>query len=179
MFASVLTVALVLQGQMAPSPVSSKNTSSSRASSAITKVSPGPELQAFRKGVLDLVNQERKTRKLALVKDNPLLTVSAQLHADDMAKRRFFSHTTPEGRSPENRIRAAGYFAPPCDCPVRFSYGENIARGQKTARDVMKAWMNSTVHRSNILKADFTEIGIGYSGGIWVQNFGSVKTGKN
>jgi uncharacterized protein YkwD len=40
---------------------------------------------------------------------------------------------------------------------------ENIAYGQKTPEDVMKTWMNSYGHRSNILNSNFNQIGCGMS----------------
>lgn len=45
-----------------------------------------------------------------------------------------------------------------------FSYvAENIAYGQKTPDSVMKTWLRSPGHRSNILNNKFTEIGCGMS----------------
>ncbi|MER2170832.1 MAG: CAP domain-containing protein, partial [Psychrobacillus psychrodurans] len=51
--------------------------------------------------------------------------------------------------------------------------GENIAKGQKSAAQVMEAWMNSSGHRANILDAKFTHIGVGYvgDGNYWTQMF--------
>ncbi|MFP3338704.1 CAP domain-containing protein, partial [Micrococcus sp. SIMBA_131] len=56
------------------------------------------------------------------------------------------------------------------------SAGENIAAGQATPEEVVKAWMNSEGHRKNILNPGYTEIGVGYiSGGsyghYWTQMF--------
>ena len=172
-----LTVALLLQAQTTPYLVL-PNTHSSSSSSAMSVPVSTPslktELEMVRKGVLDLVNQERRKRGLSAMKSNPLLDLSAQRHAQDMLKRKFFSHQNTNGLKPEDRIRAVGYFTPPCNCAVHFAYGENIAKGQKTPTEVMNAWMHSTVHRSNILKSDFKELGIGYAGGVWVQNFGGI-----
>ncbi len=128
--------------------------------------------------MLELLNQERKKKKLPLLKQNAILDLSAQGHAEDMAKRKFFEHKNPDGRTPEDRIRAAGYFTPPCLCSYRFAYGENIAKGQKTVAEVMRAWMNSKVHRANILRPDFLELGVGFVNGLWVQNFGGVHVGQ-
>ena len=51
--------------------------------------------------------------------------------------------------------------------------GENIAKGQQTPEAVVKAWMNSSGHRKNILNPSFTEIGVGYAeqGNYWTQMF--------
>lgn len=57
--------------------------------------------------------------------------------------------------------------------------GENIAVGHPTAEAVMKGWMKSEGHRKNILKSDYTSIGIGaveYKGQyFWVQLFGNYR----
>jgi uncharacterized protein YkwD len=37
--------------------------------------------------------------------------------------------------------------------------GENVAYGQRSAKAVMKAWLNSSGHRKNI-EGDFTHVGI-------------------
>jgi hypothetical protein len=42
---------------------------------------------------------------------NALLTEVARLHGEDMLRRGFFSHVTPEGLTPEDRVFTAGYFA--------------------------------------------------------------------
>jgi Cysteine-rich secretory protein family len=55
--------------------------------------------------------------------------------------------------------------------------GENVARGQRDAADVMGSWMNSAGHRANILNCGFTAIGVGVKRGVdgtlvWGQLFG-------
>ena len=57
--------------------------------------------------------------------------------------------------------------------------GENVARGQKSAKTVFMAWMNSPGHRANIEKALATHTGFGFvesaSGSIyWTQIFFGV-----
>jgi uncharacterized protein YkwD len=42
-----------------------------------------------------------------------------------------------------------------------FAHGENIACGHQSVADVIESWMNSSVHRQNILRSAFTSIGIG------------------
>lgn len=51
--------------------------------------------------------------------------------------------------------------------------GENIAKGQRTPKEVVNAWMNSQGHRANILNSSFTKIGVGYvkDGNYWTQMF--------
>jgi len=59
-------------------------------------------------------------------------------HAADLADNDFFSHDSQDGRDFADRVRAAGHPAPG---------GENIAKGQRSAAEVVAAWMNSAGHR--------------------------------
>ncbi|MFD3413970.1 sigma-70 family RNA polymerase sigma factor [Streptomyces cyaneofuscatus] len=131
---------------------------------------PAPAPPASEGGqVLQIVNTERAKEGCGPVTSNDLLATAAQRHSADMASRDYFSHTSPDGTDPGDRITAAGY---------RWStYGENIAKGQRTPADVMQAWMDSPGHRANILNCSFKEMGIGKvdSGGgpVWTQKFGA------
>ena len=128
----------------------------------------------LRDQIVALTNAERAKVGLAPVQSNALLQNSAQLHAQDMARRVFFSHQNPDGLRSFDRIKAAGYVVAPCNCAWNYWTGENIARGQTTASLVIEDWMHSPKHRDNILSPNFDEIGIGLSGDHWVQNFGKI-----
>jgi uncharacterized protein YkwD len=97
------------------------------------------------------------------------LARAARAHSADMDHRHYFDHDSRDGRSPWDRIKAAGYPAPGA---------ENIAMGQPTAASVMNAWMNSSGHRANILNCGLKSIGVGVqydSGGPWwTEDFGWV-----
>ncbi|MCI3273839.1 CAP domain-containing protein [Streptomyces cylindrosporus] len=121
--------------------------------------------------VVDLTNRERaRAAGLPPLAVDPLLTTAAQAHSADMVARDFYSHTSPEGSRPWDRAAAAG--------STRRSIGENIACGQRSPAEVVEGWMNSPGHRANILKPDFTHIGVGFAGGgrsgtYWTQLFGA------
>ncbi|MBM7173382.1 CAP domain-containing protein, partial [Streptomyces sp. G44] len=120
--------------------------------------------------VVALVNTERAKAGCGPVRSNGKLAAAATKHSADMAARDYFDHTSPDGTDPGDRITAAGY---------RWStYGENIARGQRTPASVMDSWMKSPGHRANILNCDFKELGVGVhnaSGGPWwTQAFGTA-----
>ncbi|QLE70964.1 stress protein [Streptomyces rectiverticillatus] len=120
--------------------------------------------------VTALTNAERAAAGLRPLAADPRLAVAAQAHSDDMVARDFYAHTSPEGREPWDRARAAG-------CP-HPGIGENIACGQRSAAEVVRGWMNSPGHRANILKPDFAHIGVGYATGssagtYWTQLFGT------
>ncbi|MEU5523005.1 CAP domain-containing protein [Streptomyces sp. NPDC047860] len=120
--------------------------------------------------VVDLTNRERARAGLPPLSRDSLLAAAAQAHCADMAARDFYSHTAPDGSRPWDRAAAAG--------SARRTIGENIACGQRSAAEVVRGWMNSPGHRANILKAEFTHIGVGFAGGgrsgtYWTQLFGA------
>lgn len=83
----------------------------------------------------------------------------------DMGVRGFFAHVNPDGVGPGQRMASAGW--------VGTGWGENIAWGYPSPAAVVAGWMGSDGHCANIMRANFTQIGIGYyQGNIWTQNFG-------
>ena len=89
--------------------------------------------------VVTLTNAERAKAGCGPLAVNATLTAVAQAHSQDMATNDYFDHNSQDGRTPFDRMTAAGY---------RYSTAaENIAAGQRTPQDVMTAWMNSPGHR--------------------------------
>src|SRR5690606_5212160 len=102
--------------------------------------------------LVDLANESRVQNRRAPLVVNPLLEEAARLKAEDMAEKGYFSHVSPDGKSPWYWISGAGY---------KFIYaGENLAVDFEYSEDVNEAWLNSPGHRDNILNNQFTEIGI-------------------
>lgn len=118
--------------------------------------------------VLRLVNAERAKEGLKALTMSDKLVNLAEMKAQDMAQKNYFSHTSPTYGTPFEMLQKYG---------VSYrSAGENIAAGQATAEAVMRDWLNSSGHRANIMNANYTEIGVGYyKGGSygteWVQLF--------
>jgi len=118
--------------------------------------------------VVRLVNQERAKKGLPALKINWQLSRVARYKSADMANKGYFSHNSPTYGTPFQMMENFG---------LRFSAaGENIAYGQKTPAEVMRDWMNSPGHRSNILSGAYTEIGVGLAknkNGVcyWTQQF--------
>jgi uncharacterized protein YkwD len=113
--------------------------------------------------VIAATNAERKAAGCNALAADARLTDAAQQHASDMAAAGYFSHTAQDGRTFDARIRDEGYRSPG---------GENIARGQQSAAEVVSDWMDSAGHRRNILDCTFRTIGVGIAGSYWVQDFG-------
>jgi len=125
----------------------------------------------FESEVLDLVNDERAAHGLHPLSYDHQLAEAARDHSEDMAIQDYFSHTSLDGRIPNDRISDAGY--------SYNTYGENIAAGYRTPEAAMNGWMTSPGHRANILGVNFCDIGVGYAyqagseyGHYWTQNFG-------
>lgn len=167
----------------APAHAAVPRSAAPRASSA--RATPSGSVPAARKTtdeiraeILALVNAARSDAGLApLVRSEPLER-SAQRYAEGMVAEGFFGHTDPRGGTLQDRAEAAGYFdrslSADCACVKGYVLGENLARGQRSAREVVDAWMESPSHRGAILGKDFTDLGVGLSAGMWVQHFGGV-----
>lgn len=126
---------------------------------------PEQEGQAIEQEVIRLVNVERANAGLPALKYDWELARVAEHKSQDMADKNYFSHTSPTYGSPFNMMKNYG---------INYrSAGENIAQGQKTAAQVVDAWMNSEGHRANILNKNYTHIGVGYvaDGNYWTQMF--------
>jgi uncharacterized protein YkwD len=112
--------------------------------------------------VLALVNDARAHAAVPCgpVQLDPRLTAAAQAHSDDMAARNFFDHTNPDGVTFSQRILATGY--------PQVAMAENIAKGQRSASQVMQAWMASTMgHRENIENCAYNFMGLGVNRNAW------------
>jgi uncharacterized protein YkwD len=73
------------------------------------------------------------------------------------------SHTGKNKSSVGARVRETNYTA--------VAVGENIAHGYSTIESVMKGWMNSSGHRSNILRPQYIECGLAQVGNYWCAVF--------
>ncbi|SDD37207.1 Colicin V production protein [Mucilaginibacter pineti] len=102
--------------------------------------------------MLILVNKERKTRGLAPLKADPEMAVVAIKHCADMFKRSYFSHYTPEGIDPFDRMKKSKVYF--------LIAGENLAIAQ-TLAIAHDGLMRSPGHRANILNPSFGRVGIG------------------
>lgn len=134
----------------------------------------------FVQKVVDLTNAERRANGLPELRVSGYLAQSAQSHADDMARRNYFAHNSPEGVAPRDRMLAVGYDPQTFTGEnIYYYYGNQVGIQPEAA---VAWWMNSPGHRANILDARYTEIGVGLAittadgKHIYVQNFGSADT---
>ncbi|CAN5771035.1 hypothetical protein BH11PAT2_BH11PAT2_10120 [soil metagenome] len=123
--------------------------------------------------VVSLTNENRTEDNLPALTTSALLTQAAQLKADDMAANSYYAHISPDGKTPLYWLERVGYHY--------LNAGENLVIDRTTSQDVVTAWMNSADHRENILRPQFTEIGVGVAQGVYqgqattyvVQEFGT------
>jgi uncharacterized protein YkwD len=138
-----------LDGKDLPQPP--KETRPKATSPSSTQTSPMSEVELR---VIQLLNQERRRRGLSALTADPAVSAVARAHSKDMCQRGYFSHQSPEGKQPWDRLRAGG---------VRGfkAAAENIAVGYSTAQGVHAGWLTSPGHRRNRLAPGYTRIGVG------------------
>lgn len=129
--------------------------------------------------ILALTNLERQQSGLKPLEESSILQRVARDKARDMLERGYFAHTSPDGKTPWYWFQKNGY-------AFQFA-GENLAIDFFNAADVVRAWMNSDSHRSNILNAAYKETGVAVLAGnfkekptvLVVQVFGTPKPAFN
>lgn len=122
--------------------------------------------------VIRLVNSARTEAKLPPLKENEVLDIAAKNKADDMGSKEYFSHSSPDGKTPWDFIKGAGY--------KYVAAGENLAMDFMSAEAAHNALMASPTHRANILNPLYTEVGVSVVQGTFagrpsiylVQHFG-------
>lgn len=90
------------------------------------------------------------------------LASAAQQHSRSMANRDYFSHQGPDGDSPFDRARDAGFRG--------RQVGENIAAGQGSPRAAMDSWLDSPGHCANLMNPKFTQVGAAYASQVRSEN---------
>ncbi len=123
--------------------------------------------------LIELANSERVARGLNTLKTDSRLIAAAQAKGEDMFAKQYWAHYGPNGETPWQFIKAAGY---------NYIYaGENLAKDFTSTDPIHTAWMNSPTHRDNIINVNYNDIGIAAISGIFdgketiivVQMFGS------
>jgi uncharacterized YkwD family protein len=145
--------ALQQQKQAAPAPVPAPQQEQTKApAEEAPKAETSAELTADEQQMLNLVNQEREKKGLPALKADPELTKVARVKAKDMIDNNYFDHNSPKYGSPFDMLKQFG---------VEYNTaGENLA-GNSSVQGAHTSLMNSQGHRENILKADYTNVGIG------------------
>ena len=113
------------------------------------ELEPDPEAE---EQMLAFLNEERASAGLPALRLDPRLVPVARAHSEEMFRLRYFGHVSPVSGGPFDRLAAAG---------IAYSRaGENLAYAQSVAV-AHRGLMQSPGHRENILRPEFTHIGIG------------------
>lgn len=176
--AALAVMAALLVCASTASPASAASACGKWGDSSPTELAPGEA----RKAVLCLINKQRDQAGLKDLDRDKKLQRAAQRHTDEMDGTGCFDHTCGGEGALDNRLEDVGYLG---GSLTQWAFGENIAyglRGQGTPESIVRAWMNSSGHRANILNPDFRELGVGFAigtpsgggepGGIYTTDFG-------
>lgn len=115
---------------------------------------PGPCGDDVEQRVVQYVNHARDADGLRMLECDEQLGELARSHSQDMCENDYVDHDDSQGRTFAQRFEQAQIDA--------NTFAENVAGGQRTAREVHERWMNSRGHRQNIVNERFTRIGVGY-----------------
>lgn len=111
--------------------------------------------------VLELVNEarsqgrrcgRRKFDAAAQLTANAALERAARNHAEDMAAHSLLGHEGSDKSAPAMRATRAGY--------SWALVAENVAGGQTTAGEVVKVWLLSPGHCTNLMNPRYSETGV-------------------
>jgi uncharacterized protein YkwD len=109
--------------------------------------------------IVDLTNKEREKEDLRSLQNSEKLNFIAYKKAKDIIDRDYFAHISPTGEGAADLAEEAGY--------EYLLIGENLAKGVfENNEEIVTGWMESPPHRENILKPQFTEIGVAIEKGI-------------
>jgi uncharacterized protein YkwD len=129
---------------------------------------------AVRAALVCEIQRVRARRGAGRLRPAARLDRAARRHAADMVRRRYFSHVTPGGLDPGDRVRRSGY---PGRCAWRI--GEVLAWGagrRSTARATVRAWLRSPPHRRILLSGRYQDLGIAMRAGTPVGRYRSGVT---
>lgn len=122
---------------------------------APTVAPPVLNVSAVASEMIERANASRRASGLPALSRSAKLMSAAQLQADQMVRAGVMAHELPGQPYPTLRSRLAA---------VQYALraaGENISEGQRSAAEAQTTWMESPLHRANILSLEFTEFGTG------------------
>ncbi len=129
----------------------------------VQKIAPKQFEEQVERQLIQESNGVRQKSGLAILQSNSLLQEVARNHSEDMLKRNYLSHSSPEGKSVADRVQLKVK-------KLQTDLGENLhmisaAQGLYDATAVAELmvsdWMNSKPHRENLLAKRFTQLGVG------------------
>jgi uncharacterized protein YkwD len=105
-----------------------------------------------------LLNNDRSTRGIRTVTIDTRLMSIARARSTDMARKHYFSHTQPDGRTAFTMMSAAGVRSSRSAETIAYNYTTDLG---SSATGCNTQWMNSSGHRAIILTSAYTHVGVG------------------
>ena len=113
---------------------------------------------------LDLINKERQKAGLTTLKLDTDLQFAANVRAEELEV--LYDHNRPDGTRCFTVLDEYGIKTP-------TAMAENIAWGYPDVKDVVQGWMNSKMHKENILCNKYKKVGLGIYKKYYSQMFTS------
>ena len=130
---------------------------------ALQKDTSAKKYEGWEHLMLEVTNVSRAKAGIATLKHDTKLATVAKTHSVDMVNKNYFSHNSPNGSTPFDRMKAAG---------LNYTVaGENLAQGYSTVFHAHNGLFNSAGHRKNILNAKFKYAGVGIQNYTYTMKF--------
>ncbi len=107
--------------------------------------------------LINLTNETRIKYGVGELTENEKLNKAAALKARDILNNDYFSHWSPSGVTPWHWFQVAKY-----DYLIA---GENLGIGFSESQSIYNAWLNSPLHKANIISDKYKEMGIAVARG--------------
>jgi uncharacterized protein YkwD len=124
-----------------------------------TRLAAEPPSPDFATQLLGLINDFRAQNGLSPFASSAVYDQLAMQHSDDMLARGYLDHTSPDGVTFEQRAGAAldkeGYKS--WAALENLDYGP----GRSDPNSTFQRWLDSPIHRANMLSTDVKAVGIG------------------
>ncbi len=135
-------------------PADQQNQTQEEAPASTPDPAAGFELQ-----VLSLINNARNSSGLPSLNLNPTLNSIAKSRCDDMIARDYFSHITPDGKDIKSILVQNGIAYKTTGENLQYCSPPSMAGSELFFNN----WMESEIHKANILGSGYTQIGIALS----------------
>jgi uncharacterized protein YkwD len=151
--ASLLVVAVALAASVAAVPAASAaGATGSSSATAVTDVEAAEQL------LVELINERRDRKGLRPLRLDTRLARIARARSEDMIERDYFSHKDPDGKYARNFLTRARIKFSRVSEIIAWNRGSDVLAA---AEHALEMWMDSSVHRREILSKTHNYLGAG------------------
>jgi uncharacterized protein YkwD len=123
------------------------------------QTSPPDQAAGFATSLISLINNARNSNGLPSLSINPTLNNIAKSRCDDMISRDYFSHVSPDGKDIKAILVESGIMYKVTGENLQYCFPPSMAGPEL----FFNTWMDSEIHRANMLGSGYTQIGIALS----------------